>query len=462
MKRLNLLLLLACTVSASGQTGTSSQSPFADTIDWSAQSVEEARDELKTVRARIAAEQKPQLETLTSLQSNLLVLRRERELLTSETEGMRHQVERLSERVRLLADTNETVQHRLLHIRRKFEEHLQPIERSLYRDSFLALEEKGTGSSADRLEAARILFAIANAAIDRLDAQIGGHRYLASARVDGVLTTGTALQVGPYAFFAPEEGRPGLIVEDDDLVPYLRYHTPETEATILMGMSGQEALLPFDPLLDRAYLNLDAKVSLWNHLKSGGIWIIPITIFGLLSMVIAVLKLIQIQRIRVPGQVEVQALVEARDEAAFQRQLQTITPHARPIFAEGFVYRNAPESARAAAMSQVLLGFRHRVDSGLSLLGLTAAVAPLLGLLGTVTGMIKTFQVISLYGAGDARALSGGISEALVTTEFGLIVAIPALLAHAWLNRRARRITIETTVLAERYNKTVVVSGEEP
>lgn len=462
MKRSSLLLLLTCAVSATGQSGTQSHPPFADTIDWSAQSVEEARDELKTVRELIAAEQKPQLEALTRLQSNLLILRRERELLAFESEGMKHQVERLSERVRVLSDTNETVQHRLLHIRRKFEEHLQPIERPLYRDSFLALEGKGTGPSADRLEAARIMFAIANAAIDRIDAQIGGHRYPASALADGVLTAGTALQVGPYAFFAPDGGRPGLIVESDGLVPYLRYHTPETESAILEGMSGQEVLLPFDPLLDRAYLNLDAKVTLWNHLKSGGVWIIPISIFGLLSMVIAILKIFQIQGIRVPGQAQVQGLVDARDEETFERQLQAITPHARPIFAEGFVYRNAPESARAAAMSQVLLGFRHRVESGLSLLGLTAAVAPLLGLLGTVTGMIKTFQVISLYGAGDARALSGGISEALVTTEFGLIVAIPALLAHAWLNRRARRITIETTVLAERFNKTLTASGEEP
>jgi biopolymer transport protein ExbB len=106
-------------------------------------------------------------------------------------------------------------------------------------------------------------------------------------------------------------------------------------------------------------------------------------------------------------------------------------------------------------MSQALLSFRNRIESNLSLLGLTAAVAPLLGLLGTVTGMIKTFQIISLHGAGDARTLSGGISEALVTTEFGLVVAIPALLAHAWLNRRAKRISIETAALAERFNQTL-------
>ena len=78
---------------------------------------------------------------------------------------------------------------------------------------------------------------------------------------------------------------------------------------------------------------------------------------------------------------------------------------------------------------------------GLSLLAVSASVAPLLGLLGTVTGMIRTFQQITLHGTGDPRLLAGGISEALVTTEAGLLVAIPAMLFHAWCVRRNRRLT---------------------
>ena len=74
----------------------------------------------------------------------------------------------------------------------------------------------------------------------------------------------------------------------------------------------------------------------------------------------------------------------------------------------------------------------------LSNLAVFAAVAPLLGLLGTVSGMIQTFETITLYGAGNAGMLSGGISEALITTETGLAVAIPILLAHAALARRAK------------------------
>jgi biopolymer transport protein ExbB len=71
----------------------------------------------------------------------------------------------------------------------------------------------------------------------------------------------------------------------------------------------------------------------------------------------------------------------------------------------------------------------------LSTLGLLAAIAPLLGLLGTVTGMIDTFHVITQHGTGDPRMMSGGISEALVTTMLGLTVAIPIMLVHTMLSR---------------------------
>ena len=84
------------------------------------------------------------------------------------------------------------------------------------------------------------------------------------------------------------------------------------------------------------------------------------------------------------------------------------------------------------------------------LIAIASATAPLLGLLGTVTGMIHTFKLINLFGTGNAKTLASGISEALVTTEFGLIVAIPALIMHALLSRKIQGIksTMEMTSLA--------------
>lgn len=80
------------------------------------------------------------------------------------------------------------------------------------------------------------------------------------------------------------------------------------------------------------------------------------------------------------------------------------------------------------------------LESGQSLLKLLAAVAPLLGLLGTVTGMIETFQAISLFGSGDPQLMAGGISQALVTTVIGLVVAIPLLFGHSLLVARSRTL----------------------
>ena len=73
------------------------------------------------------------------------------------------------------------------------------------------------------------------------------------------------------------------------------------------------------------------------------------------------------------------------------------------------------------------------------MLAACAGIAPLLGLLGTVTGMISTFDVITEYGTGNPRLLSGGISVALITTQLGLIVAVPLVLAHAWASRAIER-----------------------
>ncbi|MFH1152480.1 MAG: MotA/TolQ/ExbB proton channel family protein [Pseudomonadota bacterium] len=80
------------------------------------------------------------------------------------------------------------------------------------------------------------------------------------------------------------------------------------------------------------------------------------------------------------------------------------------------------------------------LDRHLAVIGILAAVAPLLGLLGTVTGMISTFDTISVFGTGNARAMAGGISEALITTQTGLVVAIPGLYMHGFLLKRADKL----------------------
>ena len=96
--------------------------------------------------------------------------------------------------------------------------------------------------------------------------------------------------------------------------------------------------------------------------------------------------------------------------------------------------------ALATRLDEFISNASSRLHWGLATLAIFAAVSPLLGLLGTVTGMIETFQIITLFGAGDPRLMSGGISQALVTTQLGLAVAIPLLLLHSFLHSRANRM----------------------
>lgn len=91
-------------------------------------------------------------------------------------------------------------------------------------------------------------------------------------------------------------------------------------------------------------------------------------------------------------------------------------------------------------LDEAILRETPAIERGLVTLAILAAVAPMLGLLGTVSGMIETFQSITLFGTGDPKLMSGGISQALVTTELGLAVAIPILLIHSALSSKSNRL----------------------
>ena len=93
-------------------------------------------------------------------------------------------------------------------------------------------------------------------------------------------------------------------------------------------------------------------------------------------------------------------------------------------------------------LQEIVLHEMPRLDKGLGLLKLLAAIAPLLGLLGTVVGMINTFQTITLVGNADPKLMAGGISQALMTTVLGLIVAVPLLFAHSYLAARSRALMV--------------------
>jgi len=104
-------------------------------------------------------------------------------------------------------------------------------------------------------------------------------------------------------------------------------------------------------------------------------------------------------------------------------------------------YKGDTPEELEAQLEDVLAKAAPALEKNLSIIKLLAAVAPLLGLLGTVIGMIETFQAITLFGTGDPKLIAGGISQALVTTMLGLIAAVPLLFVHNILDSRSRAIS---------------------
>ena len=112
------------------------------------------------------------------------------------------------------------------------------------------------------------------------------------------------------------------------------------------------------------------------------------------------------------------------------------------VLAAGLINSRHGRQIMKESIEEVASHEIHEMERYLNALGTVAAVAPLMGLLGTVIGMIKVFAEIMAQGTGQANLLAGGISEALITTAAGLVVAIPALICHRILQRRVDEIVV--------------------
>jgi len=141
------------------------------------------------------------------------------------------------------------------------------------------------------------------------------------------------------------------------------------------------------------------------------------------------------------------------------------------ILAAGLMNRQRDRATMKEAVEDTGRHVVHELERYLNTLGTIAAVSPLLGLLGTVTGMIRTFSALTSGGAGDPAALAGGISEALITTAAGLMVAIPALIGYRYLRGRVDVLVVQmekeaiglvAALQRKQYMDTLAKSGGEP
>jgi biopolymer transport protein ExbB len=121
------------------------------------------------------------------------------------------------------------------------------------------------------------------------------------------------------------------------------------------------------------------------------------------------------------------------------RKLAGLHRTTHELFATGLRHRDRPKALLEEQLQSLLHRQQMHFERRLSLLAVIATAAPLMGLLGTVSGMVKTFALMTVFGSGNAMKLSAGISEVLVATELGLMVAIPALVVHGFLSHRIRK-----------------------
>ncbi|MCB2215561.1 MotA/TolQ/ExbB proton channel family protein [Desulfofustis glycolicus] len=204
-------------------------------------------------------------------------------------------------------------------------------------------------------------------------------------------------------------------------------------------LDGAAEAVPLDITRGAALSQLAHQLNLWQKIGSGGPLIWPILGILLVALLIVGERLLFLWRTRLPADAfteRLAALAVDRNWQACREECRRRLgkPLARVLDAGLDCYRQQRDIMENA-LQEAILREIPPLERFLSTLGMLAAIAPLLGLLGTVTGMISTFDVITRYGTGDPHMMSGGISEALVTTMLGLSVAIPIMLVHTLLNR---------------------------
>jgi len=260
---------------------------------------------------------------------------------------------------------------------------------------------------------------------------------------NGALVEGDFAVAGPLAWFVSKEGSvAGLTSESRSLESEVVPGSGEP-ASIRQLLEGAGAEVIFDPTLGSALALKQLDEGLLRFLQKGGKWVIPILLLAFVSLIAAAIKWLRILGIRNLEPAFVQDVLDrvGREDFSGARQTAGTLKHpARMLLEKGIDLAGASLDEVEEALYEKYLELLPGLQKGLSIIAITAATAPLLGLLGTVTGMIKTFNQITLFGSGDAKALSGGISEALITTELGLVVAIPALMCHALLSRKVQGI----------------------
>ena len=220
--------------------------------------------------------------------------------------------------------------------------------------------------------------------------------------------------------------------------------------------SGAVFAIPLDVLQNKAIKNSisDVKELTWTEkfqafFKKGGIVMYPLMLVAIIALLLFLERFIMLSyrgKIGRRFSKKMNELVaEKKFEDAANLCLQKETSLSKVLFAVLNKAKDSRENAERS-LNEALLREQPKLERRMGLLAAMGTIAPLLGLLGTVTGIITLFTVITEVGTNDARVLAGGISEALVTTETGLVIAIPVMILHGLLSEKIEKVTSEMYV----------------
>ena len=190
---------------------------------------------------------------------------------------------------------------------------------------------------------------------------------------------------------------------------------------------------------------------MWEIVRAGGPFMWPIIICSVAAVGILLERLWTLQRKRVLPQDLIKKVSELSDRNQVNPKvieaLEKNSPLGR-VLAAALANRHRGREIMMERVQDTGRHVVHELERFLNSLGTIASISPLLGLLGTVTGIIRAFNAVMLGGMGDPRALAGGISEALITTAGGLAVAIPSFIAYRYLRGKVERIVIDMEKIA--------------
>ncbi|MDQ8181505.1 MotA/TolQ/ExbB proton channel family protein [Pelagicoccus sp. SDUM812005] len=442
--------LAAATVVAAGAFA---QADLKSVNEQARKDLERALARLSEVREEIREESVPLSRRINELKQQTrglgATLERAQRAQDTRTIGL----EALEGRVQAIQDENEYLGGLMNQFLQELQTQMTAAEQQIHESRLDAIRE--SLESADVSETEKFVSQIdaVKLGIDRIRERIGGAIYAGQAiDSNGDLQAGSFVEMGPVSVFASESGAQGGIIESHQAaLPNATALSPEFAKSVHQIATQAEGELDLDVTLGAALAIEGSKESVAEHVLKGGLWVWPIIVFAVLAALLAVYKLIAIYTIKQPGAAHLGSIIRKvragqKDEAL--EEARALPWEFGPMIEEAVKCSDQDKELVEEVMYEKMLEAQPKVERFLSVIAITAAVAPLLGLLGTVTGMINTFKMITLFGTGDASSLSGGISEALITTELGLVVAIPSLVAHAMLNRKAQSIMANMEKLA--------------